>query len=69
VERAPKVINLELVDRVTFVVLREELRLGLPQLVGEVPEGRWGPFGRYAILLTQAAENIQTAVTLKTIPL
>jgi hypothetical protein len=63
------VINLELVERAIFVVMRKELRLGLPQLVGEVPEGRWGPFGRYAILLPQAAGNIQIAAMLKTIPL
>jgi hypothetical protein len=44
VETALKTIDVEWVKQAFSFVMREEDRLGLPQLVGEVPEGRWGPF-------------------------
>jgi hypothetical protein len=50
-EIAPQVIDVERVEATMSVVIRGEDRLGLPQLVGEVPEGRWGPFPSYAIAL------------------
>jgi hypothetical protein len=51
-EIAPQPIDVAWMEMTFSVVIREENRLGLPQLVGEVPEGRWGPFLRYAIALT-----------------
>ena len=51
VETTPSAIDVEWVEGAFSVVVREEDRLGFPQLVGEVPEGRWGPLQSYAIAL------------------
>ena len=53
VETVPSTSDTQWVETAFSVLLREVHRLGLPQLVGEVPEGRWGPFGPYVITRLQ----------------